>query len=69
MLFNKKIDPCCAYCRSGVRLSETEVGCLKKGIVDAGGFCRRFHYDPLKREPAPPSPLKTQKFSQEDFSI
>ena len=69
MLFNKKIEPCCAYCANGSRISETEVACLKRGVVSAGGSCRKFAYDPLKRVPSRPAPVDTEKFTAEDFEL
>lgn len=69
MLFSKNIDPCCVYCSRGNKISPSEVMCLKRGVVDAGGFCRYFKYDPLKREPARPIPLKKDGFSPEDFEL
>ena len=69
MLFDKRIDPCCSYCRHGCRISETEVACLKRGIVSSGGMCSKFRYDPLKREPPHPMLLRTDKYSREDFSL
>ena len=41
MLFSKQIEPRCAYCKRGARLDDDRVMCLKKGIVSAGGQCRR----------------------------
>lgn len=69
MLFDRHMEPCCAWCRSGVRISETEVACLKRGVVSSAGACRRFKYDPLKREPPVPAAIDGSKFSGEDFSI
>ena len=69
MLFNNRIEPCCAYCRSGSRISETQVACLKRGIVSSGGYCKKFSYDPLKREPAHLPPIDSGKFSEEDFTL
>ena len=37
MLFEKNIEPRCAYCKKGARLDEERVMCIKKGIVAAGG--------------------------------
>ncbi len=68
-LFNKNIEPCCAYCQSGTRISETEVACLRRGVVSSAGQCRKFAYDPLKREPPCPAPVPSEKYAQEDFSI
>ncbi len=69
MLFDKKIEPCCSYCDSGVRISPTEVACLRRGVVSAGGSCRHFKYDPLKREPPVAEPLKTDGLTKEDFTL
>lgn len=69
MLFSKKIEPRCAYCQRGARLSEDKVMCLKKGIVSAASQCRRFRYDPLKRVPPKPQAFSRSKFSEEDFLL
>ena len=69
MLFSKSIEPRCAYCQRGARLSDDKVMCLKKGIVSAAGQCRRFKYDPLKRVPPKPPVLTVNQFSDEDFSL
>ena len=69
MLFEKDVEPRCAYCKRGARLDEERVMCLKKGIVDAGGACRRFQYDPLKRVPPRPVALDTGKLNESDFSL
>ena len=55
MLFRKDIEPRCAYCAQGVRINETQVACMKKGIVAAEPHCFRFRYDPLKRVPPRPA--------------
>ena len=68
-LFNKNIEPSCSYCLHGSRISDTDVACLKRGIVSSAGQCRKFVYDPLKRDPPSPAPLDTEKYTQEDFSI
>ncbi len=52
-LVNSKAYPAsCVYCEHG-RISPGGISvlCVKKGIVKADGKCRRFAYDPLKREP------------------
>ena len=69
MLFRKKIEPRCAYCKKGAPINEDEVACVKKGIVEAGFHCSAFSYDPLKRVPPRPVKLETEKLSAEDFSI
>lgn len=69
MLFGKNIEHCCSWCESGVKISDTEVACLKRGIVSAGGACRKFKYDPLKRDPPVSGPIKTEGLMQEDFDL
>jgi len=69
MLFNKKIEPSCSYCRFGSRLSDEEIACLKQGVVGAAGSCQRFSYDPLKRVPPRHSQLQTDKLREEDFAL
>ena len=54
MLFDKHIEPCCAYCQYGSRISNDEVVCRKRGVVPADGQCRKFAYDPLQRQPERP---------------
>ena len=70
VLFEKNIEPRCAYCKRGAALEGGEVACIRKGIVSAAGSCRAFRYDPLKR--VPPKPLPAPDFSrlrEEDFVI
>lgn len=69
MLFTKKIEPRCIYCKRGKALDEEQVICLKKGVVSAGGSCRAFRYDPLKRVPPKPAALELGKLRDEDFVL
>ena len=69
MLFRKDIEPSCAYCAHGVSMSETEIACMKKGVVSSGGYCRKFVYDPLKRVPAKVSLPDASKYSSKDFEL
>ena len=68
-LFRKNIDPRCAYCQRGQQISETDVMCVKHGIVPVEHHCRGFHYDPLKRVPPRPAKLETEELRQEDFQL
>ncbi len=68
-LFRKNIEPRCAYCDKGSQINDTEVACVKKGIVAAEHHCGAFRYDPLKRVPPRPVKLETQRLKQEDFSL
>ncbi|MBQ4339158.1 MAG: hypothetical protein IJC37_07025 [Clostridia bacterium] len=68
-LFNAKEHPAsCVYCQYG-RLSPGGVSvlCVRKGIVKPDGKCRKFIYDPLKREPQVPPELP--KADAADFEI
>ena len=51
MLFRRKIERSCSYCRHGIKVDETTCLCTKKGLVALDGACRRFRYEPLKRVP------------------
>ena len=51
MLFSHNILPACSYCRYGSVIGSFEVACIKRGIMSAGGCCRQYIYDPLKRVP------------------
>ena len=69
MLFEKDMDPRCAYCKRGAPLGEDRVMCLKKGIVSAGDACRKFRYDPLKRVPPKPAKADFSRLKDEDFTL
>lgn len=69
MLFTKKIEPRCAYCQRGTDLDGEQVICPKRGVVSAGGHCRAFRYDPLKRVPPKPAVLELGKLRDEDFVL
>ena len=56
-LFRKDMEKRCAYCASGVTISETQVACERRGVVDCTGHCRHFVYDPLRRVPPRPAAL------------
>ena len=53
MLFRKKIEPLCTYCKHGEMIDEESIICPKRGVVSAWQSCKHFTYDPLKREPEP----------------
>ena len=68
-LFRKDIEPRCAYCEKGSQLSETEVACVKRGIVPAEHHCGAFRYDPLKRVPPRPAKFGSASLKEEDFKL
>ena len=65
MLFSRHVPPSCSYCRFGTNIGGGEVACVKRGITSAGGFCRKYIYDPLKREPERPLFLDRNKMFDE----
>lgn len=69
MLFQKDIDPRCAYCKRGASLGEDRVMCMKKGIVTPEYHCRHFKYDPLKRIPQKPISADFSRLSEDDFRL
>jgi hypothetical protein len=67
-LLGKNIDAKCVYCAYSVLTEDkTRVLCEKRGVTSLNDSCRKFVYDPLKREPQ--RPAKPQEFSSEDFKI
>ncbi|MDD6161143.1 MAG: hypothetical protein PUB51_08470 [Oscillospiraceae bacterium] len=69
MLFDKKIEPRCVYCKRGASLNEEQIMCLKKGIVGSNSACRHFQYDPLKRIPPKPISADFSHLKEEDFVL
>ncbi len=68
-LFNtKEISPACEYCTYGKASPDKEIIlCIKNGVVEKTYACKKFKYDPLKRQPR--RPVKMEQFSEEDFSL
>ena len=69
MLFRKKIEKSCTYCRYGTMLDEDLFLCVKRGVVMSGKKCRKFRYDPLKRVPSRAKAPDFTKYDKEDFSL
>ena len=69
MLFDKQIEPCCAYCQRGTRISDDDVICVRRGIVPADGKCRKFVYDPFPREPERPVVLMPDRDHAERINL
>ena len=69
MLFQKDIEPRCAYCQRGQQINEREVACVKRGIVPVEHQCRAFQYDPLKRVPPRPNAPDFSRLRDEDFVL
>jgi len=69
MLFNRKIEPSCAYCRFGSAMGNNEFACSKRGIMLGEGSCGSFRYEPTKRIPEKLPSLIVSNLSAEDFII
>ena len=49
---DERIEKYCKYCEHAGTLSDPDsMLCGKAGVVRASHCCRRFRYDPLKRDP------------------
>lgn len=68
-LFQKKMEPRCAYCARGRALDQEQVACPKKGVMSAASSCGSFRYDPLKRVPPRPAKFHGSGFKDEDFQL
>lgn len=69
MLFRKKIQKSCSYCKYGAKLDDNLVLCTKRGMVSLDGKCRKFSYDPCKRIPLKPKAPDFEKYNSEDYSL
>lgn len=69
MLYGKGIEPRCAYCVHSHKIDDMDVLCKKYGPVDGAYHCRRFKYDPLKREFPKRITRKKKVFTQADFDL
>ncbi len=69
MLFRKKIEKSCSYCAHGAALDEDSVLCSKKGLRPLSGKCRKFKYDPTKRQPVKAKAMDFEKYANEDYSL
>ena len=67
MKAHTEITPSCALCETG-RLSPDGINvlCVKRGVMKKSDVCRKFCYDPLKRDPKLP---KKQKFDRSEFEL
>lgn len=69
MLFRKRIEKSCSYCRFGTALVDSSILCTKRGVVEADQKCRKFEYDPIKRIPGKPKALNFEKYNDVDYSL
>ncbi len=62
------IEPKCAYCAHGKTAPNgKDILCVRSGVTDKDGSCKKFKYDPLKREPRKPAPLA--EYGKDDFIL
>ena len=67
-LFNKSVVKKCDVCKYSTLSEDGEsVLCVKKGILDRDDICRKFVYDPLKREPQ--KKAKLPEYSAAEFKL
>ena len=68
ILNTKSISPSCSYCEHG-RISPNgeNVLCKKNGVVEKEYYCKKFKYDPLKRQPK--RPISNTNFNEDDFKL
>ena len=69
MLFKKRIEKSCSYCAYCTKLNDEQALCIKKGVVELSGKCRKFLYDPCKRIPVRQKTIDFQKYDQDDYSL
>ena len=69
MLFRKKIQRFCDYCRFGTKLNCDQILCMRRGIVAPNNSCGKFQYDPCKRIPPKPKAANFAKYNEEDFTL
>ena len=68
-MFDKRIEPCCAYCRHGTAIGFDEIVCVKNGIMNGNGYCVLFRYEPTKRIPEELPMFDASGVSEEDFTL
>ena len=69
MLFDRNIEPLCAYCRYGSALGQDEIACIRRGIMESSGSCGAFRYEPTKRVPKVMPRLDSKGVSEGDFTL
>ncbi len=69
MLFRKDLPRSCSYCVWGTKIDDTQVLCVKRGIVSDGSSCRKYAYDPCKRCPPKPKEPDFDQYKDSDFSL
>lgn len=65
-LFGNHIPPRCEYCQHYEKNNSGNPGC-RFGVRTSGDACKRYVYDPLKREPQSLPTLP--RFTADDFKL
>lgn len=65
-LFGNSITPSCEYCQHITKNNEGKKVC-QMGVLSVESPCKKYIYDPLKREPKATPVLP--KFTADDFKI
>lgn len=69
MLFRKKIQRSCSYCTHGVRMSDGQILCSRKGFRTESDSCWKFRYDPCKRIPKKAKAMDFSRFDNDNFTL
>ena len=65
--FGGSVPPSCAYCQhNSGRGGEVVCALRQKPAEDA---CKKYRYDPLRREPKPAPSLRAGQYKPEDFQL
>lgn len=62
-----EVEPNCQYCARCGADAKRRISCRQKAEKKGRCSCRRFVYDPLRREPL--RPAKPPVFTAEDFKL
>ena len=68
-MFNRNIEPSCAYCIHSTDLGYNEYMCTKRGIMSAEGSCGKYVYEPTKRIPFKQPVLVETGYTEADFEL
>ncbi|MCH5353582.1 MAG: hypothetical protein J1E06_08970 [Acutalibacter sp.] len=67
-LFGNNVEISCAHClRNGAKQGEEPLCTLRLTLKD--GKCKKYEYDPLRREPRTAPGLRSDGFKEEDFKL
>ena len=69
MLFRKNMPRSCCYCSYGTKIDEDHVLCTKRGVVDIAASCRKFNYEPCKRQPLKAKAPDFDSYKEDDFKL